>query len=322
MNFLQRIASQHFFPDCQELDPTQISFLASSNYKTSTFFVFKPNNNIPVGILRISSTRQLVKKEFTILRYIQNYGGAFLKQSVSKPIRLTQYGTKYVASQNYISSNRLKPPSWFESKRKITIEGHFNNIRTWLQSLWQIPLINLSEEDVRGIDIFDELDYCLTKCDRNSEGFFNKVLSTAESVRNMKLPLVINHNDLSLDNILFDLGKIKVIDWELSYITWPVYDWFYFVANYAHCLWAGRSMKTTLVVKSIKKAFFECNWFSDIVKAQTKKIYADMNLDKELIPLFYYLAIFDFLYRKYFPRLMDIHTCAPLFRLQNLYLTR
>ena len=261
-------------------------------------------------------------KEYNILQYIHKYGNTYLKQSVSQPIKLSHYGSKYFASQTYINAERLKPPCWYERKRKKTIRSHLNSFSIWLQSLWQIPLIDLPKENMRGIDVFDELDYCFTKCDKNSEAFFKKILSTAESLRNMKLPLVINHNDLSLDNILFDGGKIKVIDWELSYITWPVYDWFYFVANYANWLWAGRSMRTTLVVKSIKKAFFECNWFSEFVKEETKNIYADMNLDKSLIPLFYYLAIFDYLYRIFFPRLINIDRCSQLFRISDLVFTR
>lgn len=263
-----------------------------------------------------------MSKEFIILQYIHKYGSNSLQQSVPKPIRLSQYGTKYIASQNYIRASKLKPPSLFERKRKQTISNHIKNLRIWLQLLWQIPLNDISDDNVRGVNIFAELDYCFTKCNGNSESFFKKVLSIAESVNNMKLPFVINHNDLSLHNILFDQGTIKVIDWELSYLTWPVYDWFYFVANYAHCLWAGRSMRTALVVKSLERAFFESNWFSEFVRDQTKKIYADMNLDKSLIPLFYYLGIFDFLYRKYFPKLINIDTCAPLFEVENLYLTR
>jgi thiamine kinase-like enzyme len=322
VNFLQRKASQDFFPHSPVLDPSQVTFFANSNYKTSTFFVFRHKHNVPIGVLRVSNTRQFVEKEFLILQYIQKYGSHFLQHTVPKPIKLSQYGNKYIASQNYISASKLKPPSLFEPKRKQKVTNHLNNIRIWLQLLWQIPLNNWSDENVSGVDIFAELEYCFEKSNKNSEIIFKKILSIAEHLKSKNLPMVLNHNDLCLDNIFFDKKGINVIDWELSYLTWPIYDWFYFVANYAYWLWAGRSMKTALLVKYIKRAFFESNWFSELVKDETKKIYADMNFDKSLIPFFYCLGIFDFLYRKYFPELINIDTCAPLFEVENLYLTR
>ena len=323
MNFLQKIAYQDFFSASYQFDPTQITFLANSNYKTSTFFVFKNHTAMPVGVLRISNTRQFVKKEYEILQHIYNYGPDSIKQSVPKPIRLHQCGSRYIASQSYVFNAKLKPPNWFERKRRKTVKIHLSKIRKWLQALWQTPVNHLSDSKViRGVDIFEELDYCFARCNKDSESFFKKILSSAEYLRAQNVPLVINHNDLCLDNIFLDRKGIKVIDWELSYLTWPAYDWFYFVANYAHCLWAGKNMETTLVVKSVKRAFFECNWFSELVKDQTRKIYEDMNFDSALIPFFYRLGIFDFLYRRYFPKLISINRCTPLLFTDDLYLTR
>ena len=80
------------------------------------------------------------------------------------------------------------------------------------------------------------------------------------------------------------------------------------------------SMKS--IVNSVKRAFFEDNWFSELLKNQTGKIYAEVNLDLSLMPLFYCLGMFDFLYRRHFPKLIDLTSCAPLFRLENLCLAQ
>jgi thiamine kinase-like enzyme len=322
INLLQKIVYQDFFFNSRQPVPNQITFLANSNYKTSTFFVFENHTTYPLGILRVSNTREFVKKEYKILHHIYQYGKASIRNSIPRPIRLHQYGRRYIASQDYIYADKLNPPSWFLGKRKETVKCHLSMIRKWLRELWTIPVDNLFDDDIWGVDIFAELEYCFEKSNKNSDAIFKKILSIAENLEAKNLPIVLNHNDLCLENIFFDKNGIKVIDWELSYLTWPIYDWFYFVANYAYCLWAGRSIKTALVVKYIKKTFFESNWFSELVKDETKNIYADINLDKSLIPFFYCLGIFDFLYRACFPKLINIDTCAPLFAVENLYLTR
>lgn len=322
MNLLEKIARQDFFGDSHDLNTAQITFLANSNYKTSTFFVLGNQSTNPVGVLRISNSKQFVMKEYTILKHIHNRGDNSLRLSVPVPIKLHQWGNRYIASQSYIRSPKLKPPNWFQGRKKVTVNNHLETLRKWLKTLWLIPLSDLSEEEVRGVDIFEELSYCLARCSSNSENFFKQVLSIAQSFRGKDLPLVINHNDLCLDNIFFDQGTLKVIDWELSYITWPIYDWFYFVGNYALRLWAGRSMKTTSAVKAVSKAFCETNWFSELVKEQTRNLYLEMNLDLCLLPSSYLLSIFDFLYRRYFPNLIDTDQCAPLFNLDSIYLTQ
>jgi hypothetical protein len=276
----------------------------------------------PAGVLRISNSRQFVMKEYTILKHIHKHGDNSLRLSVPKPIKLHQWGNRYVASQSYIRSAKLKPPSWFEGRKKIIVNNHLDTFRKWLETLWRLPVNDLSEENVRGVDIFEELNYCLANCDSNSESFFKLILSFAESFRTKELPLVINHNDLCLHNIFFDQGIFNVIDWELSYITWPVYDWFYFIANYALRLWAGRNMTITSVVKAVRRAFCEANWFSKLVRDQTRNLYMEMNIDVSLIPSSYCLSIFDFLYRKYFPNLIDTDRCAPLFNLESIYLAQ
>jgi hypothetical protein len=322
MNFLQEIAHQDFFSDSHDVSPAQISFLANTNYKTSTFFVFKNQSITPAGVLRISNTRQFVMKEYTILKHIHDHANKSLRLSVPVPIKLHQCGNRYVASQSYIGAAKLKPPSWFEGRKKVTVNNHLNTFRKWLITLWRIPVNDLSEENVRGVDIFEQLNYCLAHCNSNNERFFKQVLSFAESFRRKELPLVINHNDLCLHNIFFNQGTFKVIDWELSYITWPVYDWFYFIANYALRLWAGRNMKIASVVKAARRAFCEPNWFSKLVREQTTDLYLEMNLDVSLIPSSYCLSIFDLLYRRYFPNLIDPGQCAPLFNLDSIYLTQ
>jgi thiamine kinase-like enzyme len=322
MNFIQRIAYQDFFSGIHDAEPNRISFLVNSNYKTSTFFALNDRDTDPVGVLRISNTRQFVLKEFVVLEYLRKHGNHVIRQSVPEPINIHQLGSRYIASQSYLRAAKLKPPSRLALTRKDSVRDHLAKLKKWLQSLWSIPLGDLSEEKVPGVDIFAELDYCFAKCNQTSENFYKRILSIAKEVNDSNLPLVINHNDLCLENIFFDQGTIKVIDWELSYLTYPIYDWFYFTANYAQRLWSGRDMSTKAVVNSVKRAFFACNWFSEAVKSQTKSIYEGMKLDTSLLPSFYCLGIFDFLYRQFFPKLIDLDCCAPLFSLKDLYLTQ
>ncbi len=322
MNFLQRIAYQDFFSQGYLSDPSHISFVVNSNYKTSTFFVLDNRDANPAGVLRISNTRQFVSKEFVILQYLHKHGNDVIKKSVPKPIALHQCGNRYIASQSYVRAAKLKPPSWFEFNKEDRVKEHLAALRRWLLSLWQIPVVDIREQQVQGIDIFTELEYCFAKCDRENERFYRRMLAIVEDLKDSNLPLVINHNDLCLDNIFFDQGAPKVIDWELSYLTYPVFDWFYFTANYAQRLWSGRAMSMKSIVNSVKRAFFEDNWFSELLKNQTGKIYAEMNLDLSLMPLFYCLGMFDFLYRRHFPKLIDLTSCVPLFRLENLCLAQ
>ena len=270
--------------------------------------------------MRISNTRQFVLKEFMVLKYLQEHGDNLIKRSIPKPIALHRFGSRYISSQNYIQAAKFKPPSWFDLKKKTIVEKHFDYLIRWLQSLWQVPTKGLTKKNVKGIDIFAELEFCFARCNGDSKEFYRKILSVAEDLHARNLPLVLNHNDLCLENIFFDLGSVRVIDWELSYLTLPIFDWFYFTVNYAHRFWSGRDRSMASFLKAVKRAFFECNWFSELVKNQTKTIYDTMQIDTSLIPLFYCLGIFDFFYRKYFPELIDLGDCAPLFRLEELHL--
>lgn len=187
------------------------------------FFVF--NNKKPVifvKTVRQEEDNKLIEENFACLKKIYEVD----KQSVPQPLYLGDcQGLKFSLETAIIGRQ-------FHSCKK---EADLNSFLSWFydfqKSMKQEKSISLNNELERLANRFIDLYQPVEE----TKDLINKLAKELKTdVDNLILPAIIQHGDLTPDNVLNDGGQIKVIDWDhFGKIDLPLFDLLTFLQRWS-----------------------------------------------------------------------------------------
>ncbi len=315
--------------------PVKLSFLKLTNsgsLNRMVLLIFKDYDKRPFLVAKtvqsalnsgfIKYEFDKLKLEFDNLSTLQNLLSPPFDKTVPKPYSLTDIGGNLVLLENALYGMSLGMSitrrKIFGSRRRIC--GHFDLVKQWLIGLHiQTKAANVYLDDrkmqeliVNHIDRYNDI---FTVSSANSQ-FFQQICARAKQFTGQQIPVVFEHGAFWLGNILISGDDIGVIDWESSHKhSVPFYDLFMFPPNYESSRNREWSKDWS---RSIRQAYYEKSWFSDIVAQFIRGYCEQMNIDITLANLFFPIFLVVMANRSYerrhaeetthWRRALDFHT--------------
>ena len=266
-----------------------------ANRGTFTLPVFNRFGPAPLAVLRMDAARSLVGHESRVLKLIAKYGEDRLTQSVPQIIWEGNFGLRHVSLQTFLPGCPIGYP-----RRTGRLKQQLTALVEWLSTLYRIPVKPDDLAQSESSDVFALY--------RNEEAFHNRISGSELSVpvwealkrlKQANVRQVLNHADLHPGNALMRAGRLAVLDWEYASVSWPPFDWFYYVCSAfvdRHRKAAGNVEATREVLQHILNGR---NRRSGIVRDLTYRLLRNIGLTADLYPPFFTLGVFNFLLRRF-----------------------
>jgi len=230
------------------------------------FLVFNGTKDHPLVILKVGRSADYKEKlirEFESLKDISSVRA--LQNSVPSALGLFRFGENFVLAESFLPGVSL---SVFLRRHQRIKEEQVNqdliNVLNWLTFMQQ------NTTSGKTVRLNERLVATLKRARKNSmelpSSFVGFLESTAETFRQLEIPLTGRHGDFWPGNLLIDVDRIHVIDWEIfRRDKLPFDDLFHFVITYAQT-YPWDSWRWSPKTEGFRKAFLEHNWFSGAVR--------------------------------------------------------
>jgi hypothetical protein len=247
-------------------------------------FIFSTKSGLPLFVAkvpRIPYETDRLDKEADCLSQVQALRIAGF-DSIPRIISYEYLGVNRVLVETALPGQPMKP-TIVRKNSTLCIES----VMSWLWDL-QITCRNNLEYDPECFQrlMLQPMEILRATFAASPEDMdvLDRHLSLIQSVRNVHLPLVFEHGDLSSPNILIgEDSKIKIVDWELAEPNGlPVTDLIFFLAYIAFAKDSASNNKTYL--KAFDSAFFGKNaWASKYIR----RFAQELGLSKDLLKVLF-----------------------------------
>ena len=250
------------------------------------------NRGIPIVWVKFNSSiyGHRIEKEYQNLTYIYQKINGAIKRDIPKPIALEKVDGKLLLIESVIRGQTMSEgvrPIMFLWKDSYIRK--FSLIVKWLlefQAQTKHKEVIVTKSLIRKYFLkpFMELGGALA-CSRKEAVFFKNYQKEINNIAGLQIPLVCSHGDFYARNIIFNGKKrLGVIDWmDLDKMSDPFLDIFTLLSTFRL---PGVNNKKN-IIDSLKFSFIEKNWFASILKQVIKEYLSLLNLECDLIKIFY-----------------------------------
>lgn len=268
--------------------PKQLSFLV--NFLQHCILIFNNRNSFPICVVKLYKGKEkyIAEYEYKNLTYVYNTASSLLKTSMPRPILLENVDEYLILLETAMQGRRvsevIESHKSFFSKKKFV--KYLQIVEDWLklfQKDTQITEVIFTQKELekyllRPIRVFCEKNY-ITESEKR---YFDEYIKKIKSILGCKFPLVSNHGDFWIGNILFENDRMGVIDWaDLTKVELPFWDLFTFISSFR----LKEDLKN--VLDSVNFSLFKRNWFSSLIREFTLSYCSKMHIDSKIIKLFY-----------------------------------
>jgi hypothetical protein len=255
------------------------------------YLVFAADRPFPVLMMKVGRTagyQERLQHEHAAMTAV--WQNPALQQSVPQPLGLFTFEENFVLLEQCLPGTPLKV---LLRRQQRTSPNHVRQdsqqALAWLQKMQQVTQA--------GVEAFPGETAVTTRLERIAEPlphkFTQNLLALAREYEGLSIPLSSRHGDYWPGNLMLHEGKLGIIDWEdFTAVAWPFHDLFLFFTNYAHTYpWQGwRWTKATL---AFQRAFFDHNWFAQLIKSAVREYFQAFNLPPASAALFFALFLLD-----------------------------
>lgn len=255
------------------------------------FLVFAPQQAFPLLMMKVARTpgyQERLQHEHEALTAV--WQNPDLQNSVPRPLGLFPFNNNFVLLEQCLPGVPLKV--LLRRQQRVSpaeVRQDSQQALAWLQKMQQATQA--------GMDTFSGETAVTTRLERINtplpEKFVQNLRAMAREYEGLAIPLSSRHGDYWPGNLMLHEGQLGIIDWEdFTAVASPFHDLFLFFTNYTHTYpWQG--WRWTKATVAFQRAFFDDNWFSQLINSSVKDYFQALNLPPASAALFFTLFLLD-----------------------------
>lgn len=253
--------------DCVVIAPR---FRASSHLVFLVFSWGNPRPTLVIKVPRLAGFDDSVEREAQNLSAIQASRPEGFS-SIPRLVALQENHNRKILIETALSGRSMDPTIVRKNPTKC-----IENVIDWLMSINQSTCCSARVTPNWFERLVEQPIQCFArKIPLNEEEtcLLNHTWEAAEKLREMNLPIVFEHGDLSHPNILLlDQGRIGVLDWEQAEpLGLPATDLFYFLGYVGFAKY--RSRENSDYIPALQSAFFGKDaWARPFIQTYAEKL--------------------------------------------------
>lgn len=270
----------------------QLAFLVHSGLESITILVFHKTSK-PVAVLKMArdSTDTSLGRQHHILSHLAAQGSPNFLGTIPRTLGWHPVNGVPAFAASFLEGRRVR----LGTKTPMgKVEKYVSDIRNWLAELSRIPV----PEGIAISNRFGEAKIRIRRLARKfavgSTSPVLKALEQMEDCNNQKLalyvPVIVTHRDLGFENILWNQGELRVIDWGNSHYGFPLTDWMRFIGYFLSELEGGRDFSVLC-----RALFSGKHRLSKVFYRETKQLCQESRVPLEWVVPLVLLGLFDFL---------------------------
>jgi aminoglycoside phosphotransferase (APT) family kinase protein len=239
-----------YFPGISR--PEKLSFLLKSGHNKVSLLVFKDGESVPVCLVKRarSGAASRIKEEYDILKFLVSFPD--IGNDVPRPFFFGMISGEYVMIETILKGclmfNLVRKKGcifWFRKFKENT-----QKTASWLAKFHRI--VRSDFEVLTSEKIMEKLPKI--KKLENQKGCFKEIRRLMKEADGLKLPLVVQHQDINPGNILVGKKGISVFDWEYAKRKGlPLFDLLYFIFNHWYIAVRARKFRHIISTEARKE---------------------------------------------------------------------
>jgi len=262
------------------------------------------NKEIPAAWVKFCKNKkyyQTIGQEYRNLVYVYNKVNSSMQESIPAPVALKNLEGNHFFIESFMKGRRMSEEVktlMFFGRKKLT--QNFLMIQKWL--------LEFQTQTRQGDLLFTQdtaEEYFLkpfntfskeVSLDEQRKEFLENYKRRVKNIGDFKVPVVSSHGDYFAGNILLNGKKgINVIDWcDFEKESNPFLDIFTLISTFRL---PGINNQEN-IMNSLHFSFLERNWFSIILKKFIREYFSSLEIDFEVVKIFYPIFLMNRIIRE------------------------
>lgn len=282
---------EHIAADASAQEKATYPVLLCDTGNRVVMLPFTYTSSEPVAVLKIPKVQTVndrtENEQRALVALHERLPGEILR-SIPEPGGLTRYGEVLVGMESYLPGTSLKQRTteWWRSPAAKVAD--LESVAAWLTRFHRASLIErITWEDAAERWLHEAISAYTAGFgeDAAEQALFRRARACSDALPQITLPIVWQHRDFNIWNVVMDAGKVRVLDWEGLKAGPPLTDLIHFISHWHEAASGAATLQKQL-------ASFRSLW---VVKEHGMLIHAardvmrrymlQLDLDRRLLPL-------------------------------------
>ena len=229
--------------------PRSLNFLVqATGISKLCYYIFPNQDPKPRWVAktrRSPSENELLRQEYSLIRYLRQHGTNFVKDTIPGPLTEVSVAGHHLAIEMYLNGRAMDGLMANARPQAPGLASEYLDIAVdWLLRCQQeTPQLRqrLTEQQIHNL-FFDPIEGLRSsaRLTNQESAYLDRLARRIQHLAGLPLPLVFKHGDFQPGNLLLTDTSVKVIDWEFGVEkALPLLDLFGFLLR-AHARLKGR----------------------------------------------------------------------------------